>query len=190
MSTTMRVAPPLQVAQWFNTPAPLTLEARRGRVVVLHAFQMLCPPCVSHGLPQAQRLHQLFPTEQLAVIGLHTVFEHHAVMGQAAALQAFLHEYRLTFPVGVDQPDGAEGVPLTMQALQLRGTPSLVVLDKRGRARLHHFGAIDDLPLGALLGALIGEPDGDALAPSGNAASVDGCDARGCPLPSSPPVAA
>ena len=28
-----RDAPPLQVAQWFNTPAPLSLEALRGKDV-------------------------------------------------------------------------------------------------------------------------------------------------------------
>lgn len=182
MRTTMRVAPALQVARWFNTPAPLTLEALRGRVVVLHAFQMLCPACVSHGLPQAQRLHQLFPAEQLAVIGLHTVFEHHAVMGQAAALQAFLHEYRLTFPIGVDQPDGAQGVPLTMQALQLNGTPSLVVLDKQGHIRLHHFGHAEDLQLGALLGTLIGEMADKALLPKEEASMENDCNDRGCSL--------
>ena len=46
-------APPLQVAQWFNTKQPLTLEGLRGRVVVLHAFQMLCPGCVQHAVPQS-----------------------------------------------------------------------------------------------------------------------------------------
>lgn len=163
-------APELQVAQWFNTPAPISLEQLRGRVVVLHAFQMLCPGCVAHGLPQAQRLHALFPAGQVAVIGLHTVFEHHAVMGSAAALQAFMHEYRIGYPVGLDQPDGRQGVPLTMQALQLRGTPSLVVLDRQGRVRMNHFGAIDDLQLGAFIGQLVAE------APSG-------CDAQGCALP-------
>ena len=178
--TTLLPAPALQVAHWFNTPSPLTLEGLRGRVVVLHAFQMLCPGCVSHGLPQAQRLHQLFPAEQLAVVGLHTVFEHHAVMGGVAALQAFIHEYRLTFPIGIDQPDGQGGVPLTMQALRLRGTPSLVVLDRQGRVRLHHFGAIDDLRLGVLLGELVGEP----LPPAGDVAPRGGCDDAGCPLPS------
>lgn len=73
MAATMLPAPELQVAQWFNTASPLTLQALCGRVVVLQAFQMLCPGCVSHGLPQAQRLHQLFAPEQLAVVGLHTV---------------------------------------------------------------------------------------------------------------------
>jgi len=183
-STTPLPAPALQVAHWLNTPKPLTLASLRGRVVVLHAFQMLCPGCVAHGLPQAQRLHQLFPPEQLAVVGLHTVFEHHAVMGSVAALQAFVHEYRLTFPIGIDQPDGHEGVPLSMQALRLRGTPSLVVLDRQGRVRLHHFGSIDDLRLGALLGQLVGEalpPAGDL--PAGDVPAADGCDDRGCVLP-------
>lgn len=184
-STTPLPAPELQVAHWFNTPKPLTLASLRGRVVVLHAFQMLCPGCVSHGLPQAQRLHALFPPEQLAVVGLHTVFEHHAVMGSPAALQAFIHEYRLSFPIGIDQPDGQDGVPLSMQALRLRGTPSLVVLDKQGRVRLHHFGAIDDLRLGALLGQLVEEP----LPPASDAPSGGGCDDRGCPLPLSAALA-
>lgn len=150
--------PPLQVSQWFNTPGPITLEGLRGRVVALHAFQMLCPGCVAHGIPQAVRLHQTFAAEELAVIGLHTVFEHHEVMGPAA-LQVFIHEYRLRFPVGVDQAGGPGGVPLTMAALGLRGTPSLVLLDRRGRIRLHHFGQLDDLALGATLGRLLAQTD-------------------------------
>ena len=32
----------LQVSQWFNSEA-LTTEKLNGRVVVVHAFQMLCP---------------------------------------------------------------------------------------------------------------------------------------------------
>src|SRR5690606_20834913 len=82
-------APELQVLQWFNTPAPLSLAALRGRVVAIEAFQMLCPGCVSHGLPQARRVRQVFAGDDVAVIGLHTVFEHHAAM-TPVALQAFL----------------------------------------------------------------------------------------------------
>lgn len=168
-------APPLQVAQWFNTPQPLTLEALRGRIVVLHAFQMLCPGCVEHGIPQARRVHEAFSQDQLVVVGLHTVFEHHAVQGSAAALQAFIHEYRLRFPIGLDQADPPRSIPRTMQSLSLRGTPSLVVLDPQGRVRLHHFGHFDDLRLGALLGRLLAEP----VAPAAEAPGT-GCDADGC----------
>src|SRR5690606_1941671 len=75
-------APALLVEQWFNTDAAPELEAMRGKVVLLHAFQMLCPGCLSHGLPQAERVHRLLRNEGLVVIGLHTVFEHHDVRSE------------------------------------------------------------------------------------------------------------
>src|SRR5690606_20270412 len=46
MPISNQAAPELQVSRWFNTPAPLSLAALRGRVVVVEAFQMLCPGCV------------------------------------------------------------------------------------------------------------------------------------------------
>ena len=150
------LAPPWQISEWLNAPQPVTLASLRGRVVVLHAFQMLCPGCVSHGIPQALRIHQQFAQEQVAVIGLHTVFEHHDVMGPQA-LRVFLHEYRIPFPVGIDQPDVSGPVPLTMQAYGLRGTPSVVVFDPQGQVRLSHFGQIDDLLLGAVIGQLLAQ---------------------------------
>ena len=63
MTITNRTTPPLQTSLWLNAPQPVTLDSLRGHVVVLHAFQMLCPGCVSHGLPQALRIHRLFPQE-------------------------------------------------------------------------------------------------------------------------------
>jgi hypothetical protein len=53
-------APPVSASQWLNTPAALNLEQLRGRAVVLHAFQMLCPGCVSHGLPQVIEIQRTF----------------------------------------------------------------------------------------------------------------------------------
>ena len=156
MTITDRTTPPLQTSLWVNSPQPVTLGGLRGRVVVLHAFQMLCPGCVSHGLPQALRIHRLFPQEQVAVIGLHTVFEHHDVMGPEA-LRVFLHEYRIPFPVGVDEAAPGSSVPLTMQAYGLRGTPSVLLFDSNGNIRLNHFGQIDDLQLGAVIGQLLAE---------------------------------
>ena len=84
------------------------------------------------------------------------MFEHHAVM-IPAALKVFMHEYKIPFPVGIDTAQTGHPIPLTMQAYKLRGTPSLVLIDRKGRARLHHFGQIDDLQLGAILGQLIAE---------------------------------
>jgi hypothetical protein len=149
-------APEWQVSQWFNTAKPLSLGALRGRVIVLEAFQMLCPGCVSHGLPQAQRIRDTFPAGDLSVIGLHTVFEHHAVM-TPAALGVFLSEYRIAFPVGVDRPSEQGPIPKTMAAYEMQGTPTLTLIDRQGRLRARHFGSIGDLALGAQIMTLLAE---------------------------------
>jgi hypothetical protein len=151
--------PEWQVSLWLNAPTPITVSSLRGTVVLLHAFQMLCPGCVTYGLPQAQRVRRAFPESEVAVVGLHTVFEHHAVMSHAA-LEAFVHEYRWSFPIGIDQPGQADGLPVTMARYGLRGTPSHLIVDHEGRVCLHHFGQIDDLALGATLGRLVAQAAG------------------------------
>ena len=150
-------APELQIKAWLNATAPVTLASLRGRVVLAVAFQMLCPGCVSEGLPQAQRARAMFAEEDLAVIGLHTVFEHHEAQGTEAALKAFLHEYRIAFPVGIDEPDPALSIPKTMQTYGMRGTPTTLLFDRRGRLRLHQFGHLDDMRLGAVIATLVAD---------------------------------
>jgi hypothetical protein len=183
MNAIDRPAPPLQVDRWFNTPHAITLEFLRGKVVVLEAFQMLCPGCVSHGLPQAARVHATFPHDQVAVIGLHTVFEHHAAM-TPVALEAFLHEYRIGFPVGVDRPGKHGPIPQTMEAYAMRGTPTLLLIDAQGRLRHQHFGQVGDLVLGAQIATLVHEAQSIAAMEETQSESSAGagCDANGCPI--------
>ncbi|HET9048198.1 MAG TPA: redoxin domain-containing protein [Chiayiivirga sp.] len=155
MSTPI-AAPPLQVDQWFNTDAAITLDSLRGKVVVIEAFQMLCPGCVSHGLPQAQRIATTFSPDDVAVLGLHTVFEHHAAM-MPVALEAFLHEYRIDFPVGVDRAGIDDPIPQTMRAYGMRGTPTLCLIDAKGALRHQHFGRVEDMVIGAQIAGLLFE---------------------------------
>ncbi len=148
-------APALETEKWLNTDQDLALEDFRKRVVVLEAFQMLCPGCVSHGLPQVRSVRAFFSEKDVVVIGLHTVFEHHAA-NSPETLKAFLHENQLTFPVAIDKGDG-DGIPRTMQAYQLRGTPSLILIDQKGRLASHWFGQVSDLELGARIASLLSE---------------------------------
>jgi peroxiredoxin len=176
--------PEWRVSAWLNTPHRISVESLRGKVVLLHTFQMLCPGCVSHALPQAQRVRQLFPESEVAVIGLHTVFEHHSAMTETA-LQAFVHEYRWSFPIGIDHSGGPSGIPMTMTAYGLRGTPTHILLDRDGRVALHQFGPIDDLALGTQLGQLLHRsplqrtpPEAEGM-PTGK---TEGCGAEACEL--------
>jgi peroxiredoxin len=157
MKDSLATAPAIEAAAWLNTATALSLESLRGKVVVLHAFQMLCPGCVLHGIAQAQAIERHFAGSDVRVVGLHSVFEHHDVMGPAA-LAVFVHEFRLGFPIAIDRPAPLGAIPLTMQAYGLRGTPSLVLIDRSGRIRLNHFGQIEDMVVGARIAALLAEP--------------------------------
>lgn len=158
-------APPLDVSQWINTDGPITLQGLRGKVVVIYVFQMLCPGCVSHGLPQVKAIRRNFSETDVAVLGLHSVFEHHDVM-TPKALEAFIHEYQLTFPIGIDSPAKDGAVPNTMRKYLLNGTPSLLLLDRNGRLRANYFGQVDDMRVGALIAHLAAEPFAKASRPA------------------------
>lgn len=178
-------APEWQVSRWFNTDQPLSVQSLRGNVIVVHAFQMLCPGCVTRALPQAQRVQQLFQGAPVKVIGLHTVFEHHAAM-TPVSLEAFLHEYRITFPVGVDQPSGdATGIPVTMMRYAMQGTPTTIVIDAQGKLRRQVFGAHEDMILGAEIATLLSELEPRKVVPSASATSgaPTPCDDAGCATP-------
>ena len=161
------LAPELDVQSWLNTPEPLTLSGLRGKVVVIHAFQMLCPGCVSHGIPQATAIHALYANDEVQVIGLHSVFEHHQVMN-VEALKAFVGEYGLSFPIAVDKPSTTGSSPRTMKTYQMRGTPTLIILDQHGHVRLNHFGRLSDMHVGNLIGYLLAEGKEPLLLRKGN----------------------
>lgn len=184
-------APEFEVSAWLNARQAPTLASLRGKVVAVYAFQMLCPGCVAHGIPQAKAIAALFDPGEVAVLGLHTVFEHHAAMNRNA-LEAFVHEYRIAFPVGVDREDDDGPVPRTMARYGLRGTPTLLLFDRHGVLRHSLFGQAGDMQVGASIGRLLAEPfAGRALAGADAASGADadsgsgvgadaGCDGDAC----------
>ncbi len=177
-------APPLSVAEWCNTDVPLDLERLGDRPVLIHAFQMLCPGCVAHSIPQAQKVQTIFAKTDLHVIGLHTVFEHHDAMTHTA-LKAFLHEYRIDFPVGIDTPSATGAIPKTMAAYGMRGTPTTILINRNGNIVANLFGQIEDLALGAMLQDLTQGSNNTAEVSDANAQEQVGgdCDEQGCRLP-------
>jgi peroxiredoxin len=178
----MTAAPELIVSDWLNTARPLSLRDLRGKVVVIEAFQMLCPGCVAHGLPQAAQIARTFAAGAVQVIGLHCVFEHHEAQGGRAPLEAFIHEYRWPFPIAIDAPSVGQPIPRTMEAYALRGTPSLVIIDAAGVIRHSHFGQVPDMAVGAQIMALVAEGSAAHLSQvqERDAPGKPGCDEDGC----------
>lgn len=176
-------APEWSISQWFNTNTELNLEQLRGRPILVHAFQMLCPGCVAHAIPQTQKAQALFAQTDIQVVGLHTVFEHHDAM-TPIALKAFLHEYGITFPVGVDTSSPQGDIPLTMAAYGMRGTPTTILIDRAGYVTSNLFGQIEDMALGSMIQSLLAENAVTSEHPDdvGEDNPNGQCDSDGCPV--------
>lgn len=135
-------APQLIVQEWLNATDGYQLHVESSRIKLIHAFQMLCPACVYHGIPQTIELFEKLKDLPVDVVALHTVFEHHQVM-TTEALKVFIKEWRLPFPVGVDQPIKNERLPATMKSYQMQGTPTTIVIDQHGELLIQQFGLLD-----------------------------------------------
>lgn len=145
--------PELSTAAWFNADPATTLKSLKGKVVLVAAFQQHCAGSLKHGLPQAARIAATFSNDEVAVIGLNTPFEKADTQGKAA-LEAFVAEHGLSFPVALDKTAGGESLPETMEAFEIQGTPTVLLFDRQGRVRRHYLGQVDDLRIGAEVMAL------------------------------------
>ncbi len=55
----------------------------------------------------------------------------------------------------MDRAGDDNGMPLTMAAYGMRGTPTLILIDAAGNLRHHHFGQVSDMLLGAQIVELV-----------------------------------
>lgn len=140
--------PELDVAFWLNVDETPTLEKLKGRVVVLFVFQTHCQASLEHALPQARRLAEGLDARQVFVLGLNTPFENKDAQTREA-LEKFVVEQELVFPVALDRSVGNTDATATMAAYELQGTPSVLIFDRQGRLRRAYQGEATDIRLAA-----------------------------------------
>ncbi len=124
MDTRFRVrAPELHGAGgWINTPGPLSLEALRGKVVLLDFWTFCCANCL-HVLDELRPVEEEF-ADVLVVVGVHSPkFAHEA---EHDAVVAAVERYDVRHPV-LDDPDLA-----MWRQYAVRAWPTLVVVDPEG----------------------------------------------------------
>ena len=67
-------APNLSVSEWIQG-RPTNIDKEMGNVVLVEVFQVNCPGCFTHGIPQAIDMHMKYYQDGLRVLGVATAFE-------------------------------------------------------------------------------------------------------------------
>jgi hypothetical protein len=139
-------SPDWKVSEWINGD-PGRLASHKGRVVVIHFFQMWCPGCNHSSIPAVKRWDELWgERDDYMTVSIHSVFEGHPFQ-TPDRLRAYVREQGLRHPVGIDAyADEKHEVPETLQRFRANGTPHIAIVDKEGRLVFSHFGTLD-LPM-------------------------------------------
>ncbi len=197
-------APNFGVSEWVQG-TPTNFDKENDHIVLLEVFQVNCPGCFMHAIPEAINIYNKYKDEGVRVLGLATAFEDFdkntldnlkmlaetgKVIGETkSALAAYgkLQDgdrlsYKIPFPLGMDsltktpetasqekimeiiyqqipefdayQKEHKEGIiqrvrdylsakeysAETFEKYSLRGTPSTIVVDRRGILRDVSFG--------------------------------------------------
>jgi cytochrome c biogenesis protein CcmG/thiol:disulfide interchange protein DsbE len=124
---------------------PVSLAAHRGQVVVLNFWASWCVPACYDEAPVLERGWRAYRDQGVAVIGID-------IQDRAEAARKFLSDFGLSFPNAPD-PDGRVSVDYGVY-----GVPETFFIDRAGRIRAKHVGAVTDEVFRSHVERLLAEP--------------------------------
>jgi len=122
----------------------LSLASLRGRVVVLNFWASWCYPACYEEAPALERSWRAYRDREVSVVGV-------AIQDQPDAARKFIADFSLSFPNAPD-PDGKVSVDYGVY-----GVPETFFLDRQGRIRVKHVGAVTDDVFRATVDRLLAE---------------------------------
>ena len=126
---------------------PLTLDAQRGRVVVVNFWASWCYPACYEEAPVLERSWRAYRDRDVLVVGVD-------IQDTVEAARKFIRDFGLSFPNAPD-PTGKVSVDYGTY-----GVPETFFIDRRGRIRARHVGALTDDVIRAHVERLLAEPAG------------------------------
>ncbi len=149
-------APEWVIAEWVNSDG-FMLADLRGKVVIIDFFQLWCPGCNKFSGPLMDKWKQKYnDRKDIQLVAIHTVFEGHSQQ-TPERLRQYVKEKNITYPVGIDDQASNQRLPETMIRYHTRGTPEMVIIDKKGEIRFQHFGTFNTGVAEKLINILLNE---------------------------------
>ncbi len=124
-----RPAPAFALATLEGTP--LSLAGHRGNIVVLNFWASWCYPACYEEAPVLERNWRGYRERGVVVLGVD-------IQDKREAAQKFVADFGLTFPVAQD----LKGTVSVVYGVY--GVPETFFLDRQGRIRVKHVGAVTD----------------------------------------------
>jgi cytochrome c biogenesis protein CcmG/thiol:disulfide interchange protein DsbE len=124
---------------------PLSLESLRGKVVMLNFWASWCVPACYEEAPTLERTWRAYKDKGVTVVGVD-------VQDKEEAAREFLRRFEHSFPNAPD-PKGRVSVDYGVY-----GVPETFFIDREGRVRFKHVGALTDEIARRHLDALLKEP--------------------------------
>ncbi len=150
------------ISGWLNSE-PLTMQALRGKVVLVDFWTYSCINCI-RTLPYVTGWYGKYKEEGFVVLGVHTPeFEFEKSKENVAAA---LKRFGITYPVAQDNDFG------TWNAYQNQYWPAHYLVDKQGQVRYTHFGEGKYQETEMAIRYLLGET-GTADVPSDDGTPID-----------------
>jgi cytochrome c biogenesis protein CcmG/thiol:disulfide interchange protein DsbE len=125
--------------------APLSLESLRGKVVMLNFWASWCVPACYEEAPTLERTWRTYKDKGVTVVGVD-------VQDKDEAAREFLRRFEHSFPNAPD-PKGRVSVDYGVY-----GVPETFFIDREGRVRFKHVGALTDEIARRHLDVLLKEP--------------------------------
>ncbi len=118
------------ITEWLNS-APLTIEALKGKVVLIDFWTYSCINCL-RAIPYVQAWADKYKDAGLVVIGVHS--PEFAFERDIGNVKAAVGRLGITYPVAIDNAYSV------WRAFNNQYWPAHYFIDVQGRIRHHHFG--------------------------------------------------
>jgi cytochrome c biogenesis protein CcdA/thiol-disulfide isomerase/thioredoxin len=147
-------APEFQAIEGWINSGPLTMEALRGKVVVIDFWTYSCINCL-RTLPHVTAWDEAYRDDGLVIVGVHT--PEFAFEREPDNVRRAVRDHGIEYPVALDPDYG------TWQAWLNRYWPAKYFVDRRGHVRYAHFGEGDYEESERVIRRLLAEDTDEAL---------------------------